>query len=116
MSSHHAFQELVADHAPDATCCPVKLPVDDADRVTPPVLALVLGIGSEAELQQGRTEVLVPRGFAFLCVYFGLVRMVSFGSSKSLWVPSGAETRNDDSAPSANTRPTYTGTLPDVTA
>lgn len=48
--------------------------------------------------------------------YFGLVRMVPFGSSKSLCVPAGADKRNEDSAPSANTRPTSTGALPGTTA
>jgi hypothetical protein len=60
----------------------------------------------------------IASGFTAVCWlrYFGLVRMVPFGSSKSLCVPAGADKRNGDSGPSANTRPTSTGTFPETTA
>src|SRR5258708_37880569 len=44
--------------------------------------------------------------------YFGAVRIVSFGSSRILRVPAGAGRGNEDSSPSANTRPSNTGFFP----
>src|SRR5258707_9896998 len=42
--------------------------------------------------------------------------MVCFGSNKILRVPAGADRLNEDSVPSANTRPMNTEALPDTTA
>jgi hypothetical protein len=48
--------------------------------------------------------------------YFGLLRIVPYGSSRILWVPAGAVSRNEDSSPSAKTRPNRTGWRPVVIA
>jgi hypothetical protein len=48
--------------------------------------------------------------------YFGLVRRVPFGSSTSLCAPAGADKRNEVSGPSAKTRPSSTGALPETIA
>ena len=57
----------------------------------------------------------VSAGGLPLNVYFGLVKIDSLGSSTILCVPAGTAMWNEDSSPSANTRPSKT-CFPVITA